>query len=173
MPAYHCLNSLDDRQLGSGASTTGTTITIQDNNVLALQSTARIDLDTSGIGTDTITAATIYWYNNVASTKHKDATWDHRIYFYNGSVKGSMIYQNTTGAEPIGWRSHALTSGELAEINKTGDTLFLFEVPDPGNPLWHRTWVIRAWDFVPNGTFSVYLEVTHASGATKVHMIHV
>lgn len=166
---YHCLNSGDDAQLGDGASTTGTTILISDNRITETNSTARVDLDTSGIS-DTITAATLYWYNDGDSDKSpKAATYDHEIYFYNGGTKGAQIYDSTV-QELDGLNSHALTAGELSSINTSGDTSFLFEVPAPGASET-RSWTIRAWDFVPNGDFSVYLEVTTEDAAGNARTI--
>lgn len=154
---YPCTASNDDRQLGDNASTTTTVGFAVFDNFLATESSVRVDIDTSGLAGKTILGATLYWYNNAASTKSKNATWDHRIRF-NG---GATIYQNTSGAEPAGWNSHALTAGELASLNTAGDTQFLFWVPDPGST-YGRTWPIRQWDYAPNGDYSAYLEVTVA-----------
>lgn len=168
---FHCLNSVDDQQIGDGASTGTTVMVVQHDNTLVLESFCRIHLDTSGIGTDTISAATFHWYAHTASTKGpKAATWDHYIEFNSGAT----FYSNTSAAEPAGWSSHALTGGELAGINKSGDTVINFMVPDPGST-YGRKWQIRAWDYVPNGDFSAYLEITHAAsgGPTKMTIIGV
>lgn len=152
---YHCTESVDDAQTGDGASTTTTVAIAQHNNTTVTESEMRADIDTSGLSGETITAATLYWYGNVASTKSKDASWYHQI----AIIGGSIIYANTSGAEPAGWSSHALTAGEIAELNMSGDTGFNFSVPDPGST-YHRTWPLRQWDHTPTGDYSVYLEVT-------------
>lgn len=165
---FHCLVSTDDWQIGTGVSSSGTTIDIQEQPDFTFSSQARIFLDTSGIGSDTITAATLHWYNDSASSKSpKAATYDHRIKFQGGAT----IYQNTA-QEAAGWQSHALTAGELASINTSGDTVFDLFMPAPSAGQ-SRMWTIRAWDHTPTGDYSVYLEVTHAAtgGPTKVSTI--
>ncbi len=169
---YHCLNSLDDRQIGTDANTGDITMDAREIWDIGASSQGRATLDTSAIGSDTITAATLHWYTHVDSTKFPKAnTWAHAIRI----IGGSTIYENTTAKESAGWSSHALTGGELAEINTSGDTEFEFAVGAVGSSTYSRLWFLRTWDHTPNGDYSVYLEVTHAAagGPTKMTVVSV
>jgi len=112
-------------------------------------------IDTSAIGTDTISAATLYWYHS-AYSKSKAAAFSRIIQV------GTEVVLNSSATPSVGWASQVLNSTAIAQINKTGETLISFGVDDP-NP-YDRTWSVRAWDY-DSGTSACYLDVTHAPAA--------
>jgi hypothetical protein len=125
-------------------------------------------IDTSPIGTDVISAATLYWYHVSYTKTPKAETYQRFI-----GVGASVILDSAATPPAAGWHSHALEAGELASINKTGNTGVWFQVGDPTTQ--QRYWQIRAWDYSPTGTYSCYLAVTHApaGGPTKVSILGV
>lgn len=171
MPNYPVTASAKDETISDygASSTTSTVMTANFLNSLgspARTSYGRALLDTSAIGTDTITAATLYWYHE-AYTKTKAATFDRRII-----VGGTEILHSAATPAAAGWHSEALLSGELALINKTGETEVLFEVGDPGGS-YDRSWTVRSWDNGGAGAYACYLAVTHAAagGPTKFSIL--
>ncbi len=169
MPNYPVTASNKDGYTGSvGSFDTTTTLIAECVNSLGdpITANAWANIDTSAIGTDTISAATLYWYH-VSYTKSKSATYHRRV-----RVGGSAILDNSDTPAAAGWHSEALTSGELSLINKTGDTAIGFEVDDPGSS-YDRVWSIQAWDYTPTGTRACYLAVTHAAagGPTKFSIL--
>lgn len=120
-------------------------------------------IDTSAIGTDTISAATLYWYHVGYTT---NTTYSRII-----KVGVDTILNSTATPAAAGWHSEALTSGELAQINKTGSTLVEFDVGTPGKNKY-RTWEIRTWDYSGNA-HGAYIAVTHApaGGPTKFSIL--
>jgi hypothetical protein len=124
------------------------------------------DLDTSGIGTDTISAATLYWYH-VNYAKERTLGYQRTI-----TVGSATIFSDTSAPGAAGWHSHALTSGELAQINKTGKTRVSFYAGAGLGSTGYREWTIKAWDYGDH-SLAVYLEVTHAppGGPTKASII--
>jgi hypothetical protein len=163
--------SADDETVGDGATTTGTAMVAKFLNSLGgVYAYGRALIDTSAIGTDTISAATFYWYHN-SYTKTKAASFHRRIKL-GTYLGGTSILDSTATPPAAGWHSEALTSGELSLINKTGDTEVIFDVDDPGGT-YDRLWQIAAWDYVPTGTRACYLAVTHAAagGPTKFSIL--
>lgn len=123
---------------------------------------AYINIDTSGIpDTDTITAATINFYAH-SYTASKGVTKTYNVWF-----GGSVIYSGTFVS--AGWVSHALTAGELANINKTGTSNFMISVDDPGVAK-ARTLTIRAYEY---GGYTAYLSVTHAAASSAYYNISI
>lgn len=110
-------------------------------------------IDTSAIGSDVISAATLYWYHQ-SYTKTKSLAYSRTIYV------GASLVLNSSATPSAGWNSEALSGAELAEINTSGETLVQFGVADPGTG--DRVWTVRAWDYDGSGTYACYLEVTHA-----------
>jgi len=164
----HVPNSGSDGVTGTYPDTSATVLIAMSNIAVGEYLTAVIDIDTSPIGTDAISAATLYWYH-VSYTKTPKAETYQRLI----SVGSSTILDSTATPPAAGWHSHALEAGELASINKTGNTRVWLQVGDP--TIQQRNWQIRAWDYSPTGTFSCYLEVTHAAagGPTTVSILGV
>ena len=171
MTDYHCTVSADDGQGGTGAHTSGTLNEAEYNRFIdpAASSFAYAHIDTSAIGTDVISAATLHYYCN-NNTKFPK-TLAHNNYI---QISTTTIF-STASKVPSGWNSHALTSGGLSLINKSGDTFIYWRV---GGGLLigeTRNWWIRAWDYTPTGDFSAYLAITHApaGGPTKMTIVGV
>lgn len=155
MPNYPVTASVKDETVGTGANTNGTTLAAVINNALASSSYGYARLDTAAIGTDVISAATLFWYHD-GYTKTKTVAFSRKI-----TIGTATILDSTATPAAVGWHSEVLTAGEFAEINKTGETIVQFLVNDPGGSDF-RSWLVRAWDFVPTGTYACYLDVTHA-----------
>jgi hypothetical protein len=165
MPNYPVAASEFDEQLGTGANTTGTEIVASINNLIGANSYGYIRLDTSAIGTDTITSATLHWYH-VGYTKSKTVGFSRRI-----TVGASVVLDSALTPPAAGWHSEVLDPGELGDINPAGDTLVQFSVLDPGG-LENRSWTIQTWDYTDHSR-ACYLEVAHAAagGPTKFSVI--
>lgn len=161
MPNYAVTASADDGHTGSVNDTSGTTISASWTYGSDVQTTGFANIDTSAIGTDTISAAT-FWFYHVGYTLTSPAPSRHRRI----KVGGTAILDTTTAAGGAGWKSEALTAGELALINKTGVTAILFEVDDPSSG--GRNWQVQSWDYSDHSR-ACYLAVTHAAagGPTK------
>lgn len=173
MPTYGVAASNKDGWAGTnGPSTTDTVLRAEQSRLLDpdLVRYGWAKIDTSPIGTDEISAATLWWYTESCIKSPKSETFDHYIQI----VGGGAIYASTV-QEAAGWKSHALGAGELSLINKTGETEIMFAQNLPTLPDGGRTWLIRSWDYTPNGTYSVYLVVTHAAagGPTKMTILGV
>jgi hypothetical protein len=121
---------------------------------------ASADIDTSAIGTDTISAATLNIYlHSYAASKGTSQTYYVRI----GS--GSSYQVVHSGTFSAGWLSINLAS-YLANINKTGVTRVLVSTDDPGNVKF-RALQVRAYEY--GSSNQIYFDITHApaaSGAT-------
>lgn len=162
--------SADDETVADdgSSSSTATTMTAKFVNSLGYPpgtSYGKALIDTSAIGTDTISAATFYWYHT-AYTKTKAATYHRKI-----TVGGTAILDSTSTPAAAGWHNEALTSGEFALINTSGDTEIRFIVDDPGDP-YDRNWSIQSWDYSDHSR-ACYLAVTHApaGGPTKFSIL--
>lgn len=171
MADYPVTASAKDETVSDYGIDSTTATTMQANFINSLGSPARTSygkalLDTSAIGTDTISAATLYWYHE-SYTKTKAATFHRRI-----KVGGTAVLDSSATPAAAGWHSEALTSGELALINKTGETEVLFDVADPGGS-YDRSWAVRSWDNGGAGAYACYLAVTHApaGGPTKFSIL--
>ena len=159
MPNYPVTASAKDETIGDGANTNGTTLVAKFLNALGgLESYGKALIDTSAIGTDVISAATLYWYH-VSYTKTKAATFHRRIKI--GGLSGLSLLDSTATPPAAGWHSEVLTPSEIALINQTGETEIRFIVDDPGST-YDRLWTLQSWDYVPTGTRACYLAVTHA-----------
>lgn len=166
MPNYPVTASAKDETVGAGATTTGVDMTVSYSTTLGgTSSTGVANLDTSAIGTDTITAATLYWYHS-AYTKSKLGTYNRLI-----TVGGHGVLNSTATPPAAGWHSVALDATAQGYINKTGDTQVIFDVGN-ANP-YDRQWTIRAWDYGGAGAYACYLAVTHAAagGPTKFSIL--
>lgn len=169
MPNYAVAASGKDETLGYGANTNDTTLSIGYTYLLGdpigSPSTGQALIDTSAIGTDTITAATLYWYHT-GYTKTKTNAFSRQI-----SVGASQILNSSATPGGEGWHNEVLTSGEFASINKTGETTVSFGMTDPGTGF--NSWTIQAWDYVPTGSRACYLAVTHApaGGPTRFSIL--
>lgn len=126
------------------------------------------NIDTSPLGTDTVTAARLYWYH-ANYTKSKGATYRREI-----SVGGTPIMADTGTPAAAGWHYHDLEAGELGSLNHTGVTQIAFGVGYPGVGLY-RIWGIRAYEYPTAGAYAIYLSVTHApaGGPTKTMILGV
>lgn len=166
MPNYAVSASAKDETVGSGANTGGTLLLALWNNSFATQSYGKALINTSAIGTDVISAAAFKWYHH-DYTKTKAASYRRRI-----TIGGTDILVSTATPAAAGWHSEDLTSGELALINKTGETEVLFNVDDPGST-YFRSWNVRSWDYDGAGGFACYLQVTHApaGGPTRFSIL--
>jgi len=167
VPNYAVGASNKDGYTGTdGSSDSATTMLAKFvNSIGPNNSYAWANIDTSAIGTDTISAATFYWYH-VGYSKTKAASYHRRI-----RVGGTAILDSSATPAAAGWHNQALTSGQLSLINKTGETAILFEVNDPGDP-YDRVWTIQTWDYTGHGR-ACYLAVTHAAagGPTKFSIL--
>jgi hypothetical protein len=168
MANYPVTASNKDGTAGDSHDDTSALLSATQNNdpISPAYNYAWAELDTSAIGTDVISAATLYWYHS-SYTKTKAATYGRVI-----TVGASTILNTAATPAAAGWHSEVLTSGELASINKTGDTTVHFQVGNPGST-YFRTWQLRAWDYDGAGGFACYLEITHApaGGPTRMTIV--
>jgi hypothetical protein len=165
MPNYPVTASADDGYTGTINDTAGTAISAAWTYGPDTHLTGFANIDTSAIGTDTISAATL-WFWHVGYTLTSPApTRQRRI-----KVGGTTILDTTVAAGAAGWKSEVLTAGEFALINKTGVTNVLFEVDDPA--AGGRNWQVQAWDYGDHSR-APYLAVTHAAagGPTKFSIL--
>jgi hypothetical protein len=141
---------------GSAPNTTGTILSAEINSGLSADTFGWANIDTSAIGTDTISAASIHWVHH-GYTKPKAIAFSRLIYV------DSTIILDTADAPGIsgGWDSHDLTAGEFSLIDTSGVTAIVFDVADPGGSNY-RKWDIRAWDY-DGGISDAYLSITHAA----------
>ena len=165
MPNYPVTASADDGYTGTASDTAGGEIVADWDYTLSSHRMGFADIDTSAIGTDSIIAATL-WFWHVRYTLTSPATTQHRRI----TVGGTTILDVTGVAGASGWKSEVLTEGELALINKTGMTHVTFEVDDPG--VGGRIWRLQAWDYGDHSR-APYLAVTHApaGGPTKFSVL--
>lgn len=92
---------------------------------------AYADVDTSSIGTDVISSATLYLNEYDYSVVGRGVAKTYRVRIWTGSnfvtlTNGSLTFTTATT------RSIVLTSTEIGYINKTGKTSFSIQVDDPG-----------------------------------------
>jgi len=156
VPNYAVGASADDQTLGDGANTNGTLLVVTYNYGTTVFSHADATIDTSAIGTDTISAATFYWYHH-AYTKTKTNSF-HRLI----TLESTGIFNSSATPGAAGWHSVALDATGIAAINKTGNTMITFSMNDPTSGF--NTWSIRSWDYDGAGGYACYLAVTHAPG---------
>lgn len=160
--------SADDWTEGDPASSAGNTLTVRNMGSLSVSSQGFCLIDTSSIPSDAdIDDATFYWYDH-AYLNPKGAGTDSSIGIYNGS--GYDLIFNFTSFS-TGAKNHALTSGELASISKTGDTKFRFTTNLRAGK--DRTWDIRAYDGYSGSNEQPRLVVnyTEASSGRKKTMV--
>jgi len=148
---------------------TSTTIVATDNEVVFpnSESVSYANVDTSGIPSgDVITSATLYWYVN-AYTGTKRLSKDFYIVMLDADESGGTTILSDVYAPPTGWKSHALTAGELAEIDVGAGqkTRFAFHVPEVAD-FQVRFFSQRAYEYT--GDYSVYLEVEHYTPSAGV-----
>ena len=165
MANYAVAASANDGYVGTTNDTAGNELRAEYSVVSGEVTAGFADIDTSAIGTDTISAATL-WFYHVGYTLTTPALGRRRII----RVGGTTILDTTVSAGTAGWKSEALTAGELALINKTGTTRVLFDVDDPG--AGGRLWRLQAWDYSDHSR-ACYLAVTHApaGGPTKFSIL--
>ena len=165
MANYAVAASADDGYTGTINDTSGTTIVAAWTYGPDTQLTGFANINTSAIGTDTISAATL-WFWHVGYTLTSPAPSRQRRI----KVGGTTILDTTVAAGAAGWKSEVLTAGELALINKTGVTNVVFEVDDPGSG--GRSWQLQSWDYSDHSR-APYLAVTHApaGGPTKFSIL--
>lgn len=136
------------------SSSTNTTIQAVQYPPASLNRSAYFVLDTSITGT--ITGATVHWYDSAFSIIGP--------VLYQGSmdIGGTVIYSfSSTKAPSTGWKSHALSSGELSLLNSAGDTTFRLTVPNPGGSNL-VSWAIRAYEYsTPGGVYSAYIVIDY------------
>jgi len=134
--------SADDWTEGNPASTTGNTLTVRYLSNTATVSAGYCLIDTSSIPDDaTITGATFYWYDH-AYLQPKGAGVNSSVAIWDNSSSYILLHNFTEFT--AGQKSHALESGELVNVNKTGDTKFRFSTAERSGK--DRTWDIRAYD---------------------------
>ena len=152
----------DDYYHSDAIKVTGTTtIRAEYNNGTSIVAYAEAEITTSAIpDADTIDSATLHWYNS-SYAKTKAASVEGRIQISPDSGSTYYVIYSLATAPSAGWTSHALTTGELAHINKTGKTYFKWIVDDPGST-YYRTWLVGAKE----GSTSAYLEVTYSPAPT-------
>lgn len=166
MPNYTAGASNKDGTTGYLANTTGPYLTAYYEGTLGNNSAGYALLDTSPIGTDTITAAVLYWYHGSYTIAGKGTTYNRNV-----NINYTLVFSASTSGS-VGWNSQVLTAGQYALINKTGETHVGFFVTNPGSGK-ARTWTIRSWDYSSSTANTVYLAVTHVSagGVTKRSII--
>lgn len=172
MPLYDIAINSDDWYITDGVPVNGTTTLLQTINNVISPSIIQISIgliDTTGIPAgDVITAATIHWYHDSYSSS-RGVTKTFYIRMQKADLSGFITIFSGTYVSS-GWKSHALTAAELLEINKGGQTQLRFQVQDPGGVLL-RASEIRAREYGTDGTYDMYLDITHApAGPTEVEI---
>jgi hypothetical protein len=165
MTRYDVTANIDDWYLPNTAGRVDgtTTLSVSYNNNISpsIYSVGFGDIDTSAIGTDVISAASLFIYiHSYTSTKFVTKTF--RITMDDGTYH--FIYEGTFTA--AGWYEIPLTSDEFAYINKTGDTHMIIGVSSPG-ALKQRIMNVRAREYVTEGNYSMYMNITHAPAPTS------
>lgn len=139
------------------SSSTDTTITAQQNPAILIDQDAAFRLDTSVAGT--ITAATVHWYDHSFSKVGKTTTYQGQI-----DILGTEIYSfNSSTAPTTGWKSHALTSGEISLL-ANGLSTFNVTVDNPGGAN-SRSWSIRAYEYA--GSYEAYIVLDYDLPVTE------
>lgn len=163
MANYPVVASADDGYTGTTNDTPGDSILASWTYGPDTHLTGFADLDTSAIGSDAISAATL-WFYHLGYTLTSPASTRHRRI----KIAGTTVLDTTVAAGAAGWKSLVLTSGQLALINKTGLTQVTFEVDDPA--AGGRLWTLQAWDYGDHSR-ACYLAVTHAPAGGPTRML--
>ena len=136
-----------------------TRIFAQKNNTTGVQTSGHVQIDTSGIGSDTIVSGNLYYY-------HGSYSKSTEVGYHRGiNLNGTTIFNSTDTPPASGWVTLALTPAQLALINKTGFTMVIFWVADPGGA-YLRIWAVRAKEFAPTGTYMAHLDLVTSAGVT-------
>lgn len=145
------------------SSTSNTTISAIQTPDLFIDQDAYVKLNTD-ISGGTVTAATIYWYDHSFAKVGKSTTYQGSLGIANPPVYDEIYSFDSSTAPATGWKSHALTSGEYAEILTDGDTLFQFKCSNPGAGN-SRTWIIRAKEYT--GSYSAYIVIDYVEAGRR------
>jgi len=159
MTMYYVATGADDYD---DDSTTNTTLKIEDNNVFFPNPTevyAYAKVTTSGIGTDDISAATVYW-DEYSYSASRGTTKTYNVLMWNGSSY-TNIGTFTHDKYPA-TRSIVLNATQRGWISKTGTTNFHITVDDPGTSR-SRLLHIKAYETAQANAFR--MDVTHAPAA--------
>lgn len=112
-------------------------------------------IDTSGIpDTDVISAATFYIYVH-SVTASRGVTKEFSV------VVGTSGFVGIISASTAGWKSVNVTSDYFFAISKTGDTgIYVAATTEVEAGI--ISYAFRAYEYDPDGTLDMYLEITHA-----------
>jgi hypothetical protein len=162
MTNYPVVNNADDYYYNSNTgNVTGTnTLFATKNNVVVpnYQETIYLKIDTSGIGTDEISSATLYFYIHGYTFSGRPAP--ARTFF--AVIDGTYNIGSGTHVSN-GWYSLALDSTAIGYINKTGTTDIYLAVQDPSRG-YARSMEVRAKEYT--GDYEAYLEVKHVPASS-------
>jgi hypothetical protein len=152
------------------------------------QDAAADDYDDIGAGTDTIqtscsgtdpeAATSCYGTINSSAIPDSDVISAATFYIYVHSItytKQTRAFRvfvesfdcGTVAATTAGWKSLALPSGALSSISKTGNTNIRVTVDGGTYEESVLIYNFRAYEYDPDGTLDMYLEVTHAAAGGK------
>lgn len=109
--------------------------------------------------TDIISSATLYYYIESYGAS-KGVTKIYDIWMSEADETGYFQISNNVAYVSTGWKTYALSSDELEEIDRDGGTTFKFTMDDPGLGKY-RFMELRAREFIISDTYDMYLRVTH------------
>ena len=125
------------------------------------------DIDTSVIGTDTITAVDFYWYQDSYNRSGIQSTYKLL------TTDPPLAIMDDTTTRANGWSSYSFSAGEFSVINKTGKTYIIFSVGTVGKLYEYRSWNVRTYEYGSNN--DPYLVITHgpSGGPTRMTILKV
>lgn len=160
---YYVATGNDDYYYGTDGTVKTTSLLKADySNISSPSSINEIiaDITTSGIGTDTISAATLYWDESSYQASSR-VSKTYNIYQVQGSTT-VKIATYTFGTAAV--RSLVLNSTQLGYINKTGKSRFQIDVDDPGT---FKLRILNIKAYETSQANAMRLSVTHAPAATS------
>lgn len=140
-------------------SASNTYIRASQSPALLIDQDAYLILDTN-ISGGTLTAATIEWYDHAIIKVGKSVTYQGRLSVSSGGSYVEIYSFDSSTAPATGWKSHALTSGELGNINTAGNTYFRFSCENPGGSNI-RTWEVRAYEYDGSHTYRAFITLEY------------
>ena len=136
------------------ASSTNTTIRSRQLPNLFIDQDAYFKLHTDVSG-GTITAATVYWYDDYHAKVGKSTNYQGDLQVLSGGTIWVTIYSFDQATAPsTGWKNEALTSGEIAHLVDDGTSTFKMHQDTPAVSD-SREWYVRAYEYT--GVFSAYI----------------
>lgn len=166
MTYYYVQTGNDDYYISSGTGTVYTTpqVWVGYNNTItpSVVEVGYARINTSGIGTDTISDADLY-IDEYSYTSSRGVTRVYKVWILDSAIyrlltNGTLTY----GASPA-VRTIKLTATELTYINKSGYTDIRVTVDDPGAGKV-RNFRFKAYETAQAN--AIRLNVTHAPAST-------